>query len=198
MLPDFPTQKAVLQSRLVARFEQKVQERLGPFGKSPRYTNHEGDCWSLQGADGIPNERGYEALEVESVIALDEVPTLTLESACQRIDAAAEEMAAKATRKFLKELGETLESAGRTINAGGKGFTKELFLEALSSIEMSFDERGALVAPSLVVPSALATSIQANTEAWMSDPEFVARYDEIIARAREAWRDRESRRKLVD
>ena len=35
-------------------------------------------------------------------------------------------------------------------------------------------------------------------ESWQGDPSFKARYEDILNRKRDAWRDRESDRKLVD
>jgi hypothetical protein len=41
-------------------------------------------------------------------------------------------------------------------------------------------------------------TIKDDVTSWEQDPELDARYKEIIARKKEAWRARESRRKLVD
>ena len=198
MLPDFPVQKARLMENLTHYFEQKRREYLGFFSTFPSYRNHEGDSWKIEREDDTVSESSYHAIESVFTIDLNEVPKLTLEKIMQKLDVVAEDMARQVSQGIIADINQALEESGRTVNAKGKPFNKETFLEALDSIELNFDKAGELEPPAFLMHPKMWETIKDDVTSWEQDPELDARHKEVIARKKEEWRARESRRKLVD
>lgn len=198
MLPDFPVQKARLLEFWNRFFVQKHHEYLGYFSEFPSYSQHEGNRWIVEREDGTISESGYEPIEAGFSVHVDEVPNLTPEKIARKIDTAAQEMARQMVQGILEDIGHAVNESGRTADAGERPFTKELFLKGIDSIELSFDESGKPVMPTVIMHPKLWETIKDDVKIWEQDPEFKARFNQIIERKREAWRARESRRKLVD
>lgn len=198
MLPDFPVQKARLLEFWNRYFAQKHNEYLGYFSECPSYSQHEGNRWAVEREDGTTSESGYESIEAGFPVRVDEVPNLTPEKIAQKIDIAAQEMARQMVQGILEDISHAVDESGRTVDAGERPFTKELFLKGLDSIEMGFDENGNPIMPKVMMHPKLWETIKDDIKTWEQDPEFTKRFNQIIERKREAWRARESRRKLVD
>ncbi len=198
MLPDFPVQKAKLMETISSYFQQKYDEYLGFFSTIPSYRNHEGDLWNMGSSDETVNETGYQDIKSGLSIHYDEVPTLTIEKIMDKIDVMAEDMAKQTSQGIIADINQAIEEGGTTINAEGEPFSKEMFLEMLDSIELYFDKTGELDPPAILMHPKMWDKIKDDVASWEQDPALDARHNEIIARKKEAWRDRESRRKLVD
>ena len=63
----------------------------------------------------------------------------------------------------------------------------------LEKVEMEFGPDNQLIGRFQTSPE-IANVIRK----WREDPSFMAKYQELLNRKRDAWRDRESNRKLVD
>jgi hypothetical protein len=198
VIPDFPAEKAKLMKIWTKYLVQKHRELLGFFSTLPSYTHHEGDRWRLIRSDNASQESEYSEMGGEFSVRVDEVPDLTPDKIAEKIDRVAEDMARQVVQRILSDIEKSVDESGRSINAGGKEFTKDLFLQALDSIELSFEQSGELIPPSVIMPPNLWEARKEEIMEWEQDPEFVARRDEIINRKRDSWHARESRRKLVD
>jgi hypothetical protein len=191
MLPDFPAQKDRLLRLWTDYLRQKEREYLGYFATAPSYVHYEGDRWGIKREDGTTSESGYESTELEFSFSIEEIPDLTPEKIRQKLDTVAEEMAKQRIKRILKDI---KQAAARVGNAGNRRLTKDVYLEALNAILLSFDKKGNLNPPVLFI----SPEFKDDVATWEQDPEFVARRREIIERKQEEWRARESRRKLVD
>ena len=69
--------------------------------------------------------------------------------------------------------------------------SQELALEMLERVEW---------APKsvLLTHPVMAEALGKQWQEWEKDRDFMKRYNEVMTRKREQWRDRESHRKLVD
>jgi hypothetical protein len=198
MLPDFPAQKDRLLRLWTDYLRQKEREYRGYFATIPSYSQHEGNRWGVERGNGTVSESGFKLVEAGVSVHVDEVPNLTPEKIAQKIDTTAQKMARQTVQGILEDINRAVHESGRAIDAEGRRFSKESFLEALDSIVLSFDENGNPTMPTVIMHPKLWETIKDDVRTWEQDPEFVARREQIIERKREAWRDRESRRKLVD
>ncbi len=198
MLPDFPRQKAKLLKHLNTYLIRKQQEYLGVFNKIPSYTHHEGDRWSIEKEDGTVSEQMYQEVEAGFSIRRDETPNLTPERVMEELDKVAQEMAKQQVQGIVKKINQAVDESGRSIDAKGSPLTKELILQALDSVEFGFDENGRPELPALIMHPPGWAKYKDEIKLWEQDPEFNQRFKAMVEKKREGWRDRESRRKLVD
>lgn len=180
------------------RLTAQAQSPLSALGSS--VTQHEGTVHSYeqQTPEGPRTiVEGFEEATVPIEVKIEDIPNLVGEKLIQRIDALAGEMAGQISQIAFRTLDKVTREAGTSVNAGGPP-TKELWLKVFSEMDIGFDS--GTKKPDLVFiahPSMVAT-MQKLWADWKEDAEFIRQYDEILARKFEAWRDRESRRKLVD
>jgi hypothetical protein len=197
MLPDFPKTKSEISKILSARVRDKVRE-LSPFASLPSaFVQHEGNVHSYpQEGFGTVTD-GFEHFEVPLQVKIEELRSLVGDRLLQKIDGLAEEMARKTSEHGYRALDRVTEKAGNRLDAGGKPFDQEMFLAMMEKVDLTFDASGKPDFVLLMHPD-MASGIAEKGQHWEQDPEFKKRYDDLLEVKREAWRDRESNRKLVD
>lgn len=197
MLPDFPKTKLEI-SRLLSRRVRLKTKELSPFVSLPSaFVQHEGNLHSYpQEGFGTVTE-GFERFEIPIAVSLGELRDLVGDRLFEKMDSIAEELARKTSEHGYRVLDEVTEKAGNRLDAGGKPFDQEMYLEMLNKVEISFGDDGR---PDfvMVMNPAMADAMRANWAKWEQDALFVKRYERVMELKREAWRDRESYRKLVD
>ena len=94
---------------------------------------------------------------------------------------------------FYRKMNEVTEEVGNAMDMKGAPLTQDAFFTMLERVDMEFG------------PDNLPTSVWHTTPAlaevirkWDDDPAFRSRYEELLDRKRNEWRDRESNRKLVE
>lgn len=197
MLPDFPKTKSEISRLMSARVRNKMKE-MSPFASLPRsFTQHEGDVNSYpQEGTGTVTE-GFEHFEVPVTVNVAELRTLVGDRLLEKIDVVAEELARKTSEHGYRVMDEAVEKAGTHLDANGQPFSRELFLEMIQKMDMTFDSSGKPEFVLIMHPD-MAKALSKVSPAWDEDAEFKRKYEEILAQKKEAWLDRESYRKLVD
>lgn len=198
MLPDFPEQKEELAQFWNEYLQRRYQEYLGYFSEIPKFRHHEGKRWRFEREDGSTEDSHYKSVEEGFSVSMEEVPDLTLDKIRGKLDKVAEGMARTISQQVISDINQTLDKTDRAVDAKGRPFSKELFLEALDSMLLSFDDAGELQAPALIMHPDMWNSIQDEIKTWDDDPEFDKKYKQLLERKRDEWRVRESSRKLVD
>jgi len=197
MLPDLPKLKADL-ARLQDRYiQQQIRRRLGAFEGSPTSILHEGKRTRLVRAGGDVEESGLKQESALVTVSDSELAMLNAETRRQKLDDLAAEMASKISKNFFAVLDETLKRAGQTVDGKGKGLTAETILMAFETMQTDFDEDGSPAELSFICSPDMQPSFQRAMEEMQRDPALRKRYDALILRKKEAWRDREAARKLV-
>lgn len=198
MIPDFPVEKMKLVNLWTQYLDFKRKELSGFLNEVPTYQHHEGNRWRLTREDNSFDDSEYQELSAGFTVKNEDIPELTPDKIRELLDEVAEEMCKQQSQHMFGKIFEATHAVGNVINASGKPFSPELFLEMLDRIELSFDEDGKWIPPTMIVhPEFIAANkdVLANLD---KDPELQARQTEIINRKREEWRDREAYRKLVD
>jgi cytochrome c556 len=198
MLPDFPKEKKLLAKFWNEYLARKNRKLLGVFATIPSFKIHEGDRWKISRSDGTESEQPYEEMSSMFTIELSEVPSLTHEKIRAKLDAVAEDAARQMHQSIFREILQVTAQVGNIVDAKGKPFTKESFLEALEKIDMEFSPDGQLIHPAIIMPPEVWKENEAKFTEWEQDKEFTARHEKIINEKREKWIAREALRKLVD
>jgi hypothetical protein len=188
MLPDFPTVRRSLDEAV--RFRINAQSRAKSVIASMIHgiTQHEGTQLSYHQEGTGTVTRGYEELVQPLTISFDEIPDLMGDRLNAVIDSIADGIAKKTSESFYKMMDEI---TARTGNVSNGLMSQEAVVEMLERTEWS---------PSsvFIAHPTVAKAMGEKWQEWQSDAEFMKKYKEVDRRKKEAWRDRESNRKLVD
>jgi hypothetical protein len=190
MLPDFPSLRKTLDDAAFLRIHASTREQW-PILKSIRgITQHEGVDHSFRQEGFGTIVQGSEMHQVRVEIKLAEVPHLVGDNLARKLDEIAADMARQASVQFYSRLAEDSEKVGNAFNAGGKPISQELALQMLERVEWT-PQSVFLAHPTT------AEAMGKQWREWEKDRAFMKKYNELMSRKKEEWRDRESNRKLV-
>jgi hypothetical protein len=164
-------------------------------------TQHEGDVVSYDQitADGIRIvSEDFQEGRSEFSIPFKEIPTLMGEKLDVKLNEIADDVARQQSQLLQAKLDSVTREVGNAFDAGGAPLNKEMHLQMMENVEMNFDPRTGQPQMIFWGSAKMIQAIQEAMEEWKKDPEFVRKSKEIMSRKYEDWRDRESRRKLVD
>lgn len=203
MLPDFPRSRKEISEKLRLHLRLRVQAK-SPFAALGRqFTQHEGKIFSYEQIIDEGKrivEEGFEEMRAPVQFQFEEIPDLVGEVLFQKLDAIADDIAKQTSRLGYRRLDEATRLAGTAIDAGGQPFTQELFLKSEEARQMDFDPLTGKPDPEGVYIAHPNTAewMHRLWQEWEKDGAFMKRVAELRAKKYEDWRDRESRRKLVD
>lgn len=199
MLPDFPIVKKRAGRSLLRHMSLEVLRRSPILKEIPRVCQHEGEDWAYgqRGEEEITRD-GYRKIETEFSMTRDEARAGDIKRIFDKIGDMAEKVAETQTKHMFGKMSEAAESAGNVVKADGP-LTPDNFLEVLSRVESDFDPLTRRPKNSfMVMHPDLLKKVLPKMERWGRNPEFKKRLSEIEEKKWLAWRDRESRRRLVD
>jgi len=201
MLPDFPSSKRDIDQLIRLRLQRSIRQRSVLAGLAASIVQHEGELMAYdqltkEGKRTLTGE--YEKAEAGVTISLEEIPTLTGENLYKKLDQLAEDIARQTSQTGFRRLEETLANAGTGVDAGGQPLTPELYMQSLEAMEINFNPDTLEPTFVLIIHPAMRPSLEKVKDLMENDPEYKGKYEALMARKLEDWRDRESRRKLVD
>jgi len=194
-LPDYPSLKHDISNYLLLFLRAARVQRMGPFNKSAHVTYHEGDTSDFSTVDGEIKELDTQAVGVDEEITLSALAYLTNAQAIEAMQKYGIQIADQMTRRFLRNLNETIEAIGNVTEGGGRALDAEVLLDTYRMIEMSFDDDGRVNMPDLISGNPAASETVARIH---EDEQFITELNALIDQKREEWLARESNRKLVD
>jgi hypothetical protein len=198
VLPDFPTVKRELHKIVTQRMRRSVHREAVIFSMVRHFAAHEGGSFTIHRPDGTSEKHSYKETAVKFTIDNKDLATLSAEALASKIDKAASDMAAQTESAIFEKLRQDSSASGQVVDATGKPFSPEVLLEVLERMEIDFDDQGKPSGLTAVVGPEIAARIREKAAEWDADLDFKRRHRELLDRKREAWRDRENRRKLVD
>lgn len=201
MLPDFPKTRRELAEKLRLHLRLRVQEKSPLAALGREYTQHEGKAFSyeqiIDEGKRIVKE-GFEEMLVPVRFEFKDIPDLVGEVLFRKLDELAEAFAKQTSQLGYRRLNEATQLAGTAIDAGGQPFTQELFLQGENARDWEFDPLTDKPEGVYLAHPQTAERMHRIWQEWEKDLVFMKRVAELRARKHEEWRDRESRRKLVD
>jgi hypothetical protein len=197
MLPDFPS----LKFEIFHYIQEKIQTLSRQKGLSSLIEPailHEGDRFTIYREDGT-KETKYLKTSVASVkMTVEDIQSKDLEILSKNVDKLASQVSEKNEKMVLDNLNEITEAYGNSIDAQGRPFTVDLYLEGIEKIQLNFDEEGNWEPPTLIVPPTMLSLVREELKKLNDDPELQYRFNELLNRKREEWLVQENNRKLVD
>ena len=201
MLPDFPKSRKELSEKLRLHLRLRVQSTSPWAALGREFTQHEGRAFSYEQIIDESKrivETGFEEMVVPIRVEFKDIPDLVGEALLRKLDELADNIAEQTSRLGQRRLTEATQVAGTAIDAGGQPFTQELFLQSESARDWEFDHLTGQQEGVYIAHPQTAERMHKLWQEWEKDSAFMKRIAELKARKYEEWRDRESRRKLVD
>ncbi|HEU4456995.1 MAG TPA: hypothetical protein VFR81_28255, partial [Longimicrobium sp.] len=163
-----------------------------------RFRIHEGTRMGVMREDRTISELEVQRIESGTEFHRDELKRFDLRKVHEKYLEMILDLGSQQTKKMYEDISQATEEVGNSIKVEGK-LEPEHFLEMHRRIRMDFD-------PVSGEPKNMAYVTHPDTgkrmlelvEEWERDPEFKKEYTRIMETKKEEWRDRESRRKLVD
>ena len=198
MLPDWPELKTICAKAQMRALHEQIKKAQPVLGMIHRKVQHEGKRFTYETEEGEVCELECEHVTAKMELSASEVPTSSMGKAVERVEGAAEEIAAQMGKVFFERVDEATQAAGTAVDAGGKGFTFDLYCDLMGRIELDFDAEGQPIMPTLCASPTALQKIKAVLMEALRDEENRQRIESIINKQRERWRAREADRKLVD
>ena len=197
MLPDFPRIKKKFMD-IVNSYMRNLVNQDPIFSQIRSEMHFEGNRMTSAPEDGGLDESGYKELTGDIDVKREDIIAKGTMAFIEPIKNAAEEIKKQKAEMLLSKMKEITEKTGNVADGKGKLFSFELFLEALEKVQIDFNEDGTPSPMTLVVSPKLMVKIKEKIPEWEQNLEYRKRHDELMARKRKEWDDRESNRKLVD
>jgi hypothetical protein len=197
MLPDLRKFKGKVERRLRRSLEDRIQAYAPLVARIRVHVQQEGDRFSHETHDGDVVRERFRRLSTPMKTEVVASPIEQAVDIAKKLDEAAKDMAAQQMRLLLEKITASSERAGTAVDAGGRPLDMDMFIEVHERLSIDFDQYGRPTLPTTVMHPETAAAIAPKIAEWQKDAAFRARFDAVIDRKREEWRDRESRRKLV-
>ena len=177
---------------------QSAARERGVVSEIRESTVHEGDRFTIHREDGSVDTKPFEALEASVELSPDDVQSEDTSRVAAAVDGLAEQLAEKASKKLFETVKESVEAVGNTVDAAGRPFSAELWLDVLEKMELNFEEDGSWRPPTVVLHPTMLSRAQSELSRLDTEADLRDRLGKIIERQRKEWRVREANRKLVD
>lgn len=199
MLPDFPKIKKDLDKIARAHLRACIHSIDPVLAKMPSSIQHEGDTRSYETVDRQEVPLNYERTESVLNIPFAELIELSINDIFNKLGECAEEFARSMSKQFYRIMDQATREAGTAVDAKGKPFSFQLYLEALETVEIQFDEtEDKPDIPMIIMGPQQYAKCKREIESWATDAEKIDHIEKVIHRKYQEWYDRENNRKLVE
>lgn len=181
------------------RMRHVHKAHLSVSAEVPPTVMHEGNRHVLTREDGSVDEMTPKRMEAAATLEFDlrQAEKLGPSQILRLIDTIAEGLAKEKFKVFLQTIDEAVTKVGNVIDTSKKGV--DAFFDGMEKCLLDFDENGQPGQPQFLVGSEeTAGKIRDILRQIMETPELRRRYEAIIEKKREEWRDREIARNLVE
>jgi len=196
MLPDFPDIKNQVTPILMNYLNNRVRFHMGFFGEIPIVPIPEGSHTKLLRADGTCDDTPLEKAQGKISVETSPQGGLSFQSVLKSIDDVAQQMAQQEKQMLFRRINQVTEETGNVIDARSQPLSAKILNDSLKMMHIEFTDDGEPHLPSLVVHPDVAKRLMEHKDTE-EDAVEKERHDQIIARKREEFFARESRRKLV-
>lgn len=198
MLPDYPKIKRRADAFLRRYLKNEISKSAPLLKEIGRTVQHEGDEGTYEDVEGREDHIDYETMSAGLEITRDEMRHGSFSAVMAKFKRTAESLAEAQGKMMFTTASEAAESAGNVVDAKDMPI-REALLEVQRKVQLDFDPRtGEPRHHTMVVNPEMFEKIKDDLEGLERDPGFLAELAEIRQKKWMDWRDRESRRRLVD
>ena len=198
MLPDFPEMKKQVDEMLSYYIQSRIVFHLGFMGQVPRIAVPEGRHNRLIRADGTIDDSQMKPIGGKESVDTSTEGMLDIQAVLKKLDSIAEQIATQQARHMYKRIEEVTEKTGNVLKTKMSKTGLGTMNDMLEKVQIDFDKSGKPHLPTMVCGKELFDRFMAQRDAAAADTVQKSRMEDIIVRKREEYRDRESRRRLVD
>jgi hypothetical protein len=200
MLPDYPKVKALVAEGFGRRIVDLQNRKLGVFSKFKATILHEGAKCHTYRSDGSFHEMEMKHIEASAQLQHDikTLETLEVKELGKLADILAHGMAREKHNLFLATMDQACEESGN-ITSSKQPLVEQIF-DGYEKVWLDFEPSGEvskdfmLYSPNPQMQARLdAASLEIQT-----DPALKKRFDKLMDRKRQEFRDREATRNLVE
>jgi hypothetical protein len=198
MLPDYPKTKQRLVEEFTLRMKRVQQAHLGLFGTAPTTVLQEGARHVLIREDGSKDDTPPKLTEANAHLEFDlrEAEKLEFSAILKLLDELAVGMAREKAKLWFQRIDEAVRKVGNVADPAKKGV--EMYFDMLEKRLLFFDEYGNLAPTQMLGSEETLEKVRAIEREIQETPELRRRYEAMIDRKREEYRDREIARNLVE
>jgi len=198
MLPDFPSIKRELK-KVLSQFIDYINVDSPILSEIRKEKHYEGSGMSIDRENGEVEKTNYKEISSQLVIKNDDLIEKGFLAVLENFKNVATEFNKQMSKMLYEEVESAAKKSGNIIEAGGKEFNFDMFIEMLEKIGMDFDDNGFPILPTISTGDpVLFNKIKDKFTEWENNPEYKKRFQELIKRKKEEWDAKESSRKLVD
>ena len=197
MLPDFPDTKKVVRDAHFRIFFRAMNEARGIFSDIPIRPVREGNQTAMVRPGGIRDDTKMHKLRVMETVPHNAAETWTDAQVIQHYETLGKQMGEQQARASYQEIDKVTEQTGNVIDANGP-LTPEIFFAAIEKIWIEFGDDGKPRLPTIVSHPHQAKAWKKLSDDMEADPKNTKRMDELLARKKMEWREREASRRLVE
>lgn len=197
MLPDFSVIKRQIADDLTNRLRSEQRED-SLFSLFKQFRQHEGDRFTIIQEDQTARTSRYHRFEMEGTLKVDDILKAGPTAVRDMLDTMSEGLAKDEAQVFMSMMDQATEQAGTVVRGKGEPFSAEHFIEAISKMELIFDDNGKWEMPTMVMHPSQQPRFRAVMKQIDETADLKARATAIVDKKREEWFAREARRTLVD
>lgn len=194
MLPTYPKLVRDRQNHNSESVRARVKHLAPMIGLIKGHVLFEGRSSAIQREDGELDETPIHRASGEATIKIEKLVDFTEATVERHLAEIAEQLARGMSEQFQERMNEVTAKTGNVVEAGGKPFTEDTFIEVIETMEHSFAPDGSWQPPTMIVGPGMAEKIAAAGE---MSAEGNKRLKAILEKKRDAFRRREAARVLV-
>ncbi|MES2062475.1 MAG: hypothetical protein V4456_11180 [Bacteroidota bacterium] len=196
MLPDFRKARAGLREHLNAFLKERTKFHNNAFRDVPVMVIHEGTGSRTVNAESdFENDMELSSVQGSATVGHDELiddPTHVF----RMLDELAQQMAFEQGRMMVQTVSDVTERTGRVSKRKGDP-GPEVILEMYEKMLITFNKQGLAELPAIHCAPEMVPKLKAALKRIQTEPEYDAQFQQLLARKRQEWNDRENNRKLV-
>lgn len=195
MLPDFPETKRMFSRFFRTYMRLKIRE-VSPYSAVQTRYLHEGQAMKITRADQSESTSGMEQLAASLEIKFEEIENLTFQKAIEKHDIMISDMVQKQTQFIRKRMSSEIPES-QTLDGKGRKFDGKVVIDMLEKMQIEFNPDGSPHEIFVDGPLFTQERLAAVYKEFNSNPELKKKFNEMMEKKKEEWRDREADRKLV-
>jgi hypothetical protein len=198
MLPQFPKSRRALDELWLDLASRRRIAHGSMLASIPHKIQREGNASEFQTVQGKSNRIKYRKHTSTVSVNVADGKGLTLEEFCAKASEIGEDMAQQRSGVLVKELDTVIKETGNEVKVSkSEGLQYKHLFELVEKAEVDFDDKGESFGRWFCGMD-FYQDVQKKLPEWEKDPEFQRRLNELNARKRMEFREREARRRLVD
>jgi hypothetical protein len=196
MLPDFRKARAGLRLSLNKFLKERTKVHNHAFKDVRVRIIHEGTgSRTINAESNFEHDMDLTSIESSSSVDHDDLindPTQVF----RMLDDLAKQMAEQQGKLMVQAVSDVTERTGRVSKRKGK-ITPETILDVYGELPISFDQDGRADLPTIYCAPEMVHELQSAGKQLQTDPVFIELFQQLLAKKKQEWHDRENNRKLV-